>query len=198
MFSHALHHNNSHSIPQQLHVTYLPPLAMPIDSWASNSIVSIFSILTIVWRVPSSFSMYFVYVLMRSSFIPYVQTHFWPDPDWSVGRSQDLYNIYIGHSTLHNRLNSNLSSSTATSQEEIPSKARWAVGKDADVRTKGGVPANIIPANDIPDNDIPDDGDRSSDDESCSDKRDQSSDHGPYEREDGIRFMVGVSYPNDY
>ena len=80
----------------------------------------------------------------------------------------------------------------------MPSKARWGVGKDADVWTKGGVPANVIPANDIPDNDIPDDGDRSSDDESRSDERDQLSDHGPYEREDGIRFMVGVSYPNDY
>ena len=38
--------------PQQLHVTYLPPLAMHVDSWASNSIVSIFSILTVVyWAV---------------------------------------------------------------------------------------------------------------------------------------------------
>jgi hypothetical protein len=80
----------------------------------------------------------------------------------------------------------------------MPSKARWAIGKDSDVRTKGRVPANVISANDIPDNDIPDDGNQSSDDKSRSDKRDQSSDHGPYEREDGIRFMIEVSYPDDY
>ena len=75
----------------------------------------------------------------------------------------------------------------------MPSKSRGAIGKKTDVRTKGGVPANVIPANDIPD-----DKDRSSDDESPSDERDQESDEGPDEHKDDIKFMVGVSYPEVY